>query len=413
MTNKRVLVLGGGHSELPLIRAARRLGLTVFTSGNRPDHPGHALADRYIAGDFSNAEQMTDIARQAACDFVVSAANDYAYLSACKVAETLGLPGFDPLDTAEALHHKHRFKPLASDIGLPVTRFVTLAPGKCEIPSEAALRYPLVIKPVDLTGGKGISVVDTPAGLQNAIAEARKLSKQGVLVVEEYFEGSLHSYSTIIEDGKVVFDYADNEYCHPTPYLVSTSTSIASVPLQVLSDLRFQTEKLARHLKLVNGVLHCQFLYGRGEYIILEYTRRCSGDLYSEVVEAVTGIRHAEQFIRCSAGLALDLAPAHPIGDFVARHCVFPDRAGYFDGVEIAPEIAPCVMSVTEALPRNHAFDAGWKEKAAVVTLRFRQLTDMLHARPALNDLLRCRVAVTATGAEISTSPPALAQKAA
>ncbi len=392
MSRDRVLILGGGHSELPLIRSARQLGLTVYTSGNRPDHPGHALADRYFPGDFSDAEQMTAIAKQSGCDFVVSAANDYAYLSACKVAERLGLPGFDPTDTAEILHHKHRFKPLAAALGLPVTRFVTLPADSSEIPADASLRYPLVVKPVDLTGGKGISVVRTPAELTAAMAEARRLSRQGVLVVEEYFQGTLHSYSTIIENGKVVFDYADNEYCHPTPYLVSTSTSIASVPLHVLTDLRHQTEKLARHMALVDGVLHCQFLYGGGDYVILEYTRRCSGDLYSEVVEAVTGLRHAEQFVRRSAGLPLELTRARTAGDYISRHCVFPDQAGCFDGIDIADAIASRVLSVTEGLPRGHRFDAGWKEKAAVVILRFDNLAEMLDLRPALNKLLCCRL---------------------
>jgi biotin carboxylase len=392
MNSLSVLVLGGSHSELPLIRAARNLGLRVYTSGNRPDHPGHALADHYFPGDFSDADQMTDVAMRSRCDFVVSAANDYAYLAACSVAERLDLPGFDPLDTAEVLHHKHRFKPLAVSLGMPVTHFVTLPPGVSELPARAGLSYPLVVKPVDLTGGKGISVVVNAQGLADAIANARQLSKQGVLVIEEFFQGSLHSYSTIIQDGQVVFDYADNEFCHPSPYLVSTSTSIASVPLHVLADLRDQTEKLARHLELLDGVLHCQFLYGGGSYVILEYTRRCSGDLYSEVVETVTGLRHAEQFVRRSAGLPLDLSRARPTGDYVARHCFFPDRAGRFDGIDIAPRIANWIHSVTEALPRSHVFETGWKEKAGVAVLRFPKLNDMLETRPMLNDLLRCRI---------------------
>jgi biotin carboxylase len=392
MTSRSVLVLGGSHSELPLIRAARNLGLRVFTSGNRPDHPGHALADQYFPGDFSNADQITEVALTSRCDFIVSAANDYAYLSTCSVAERLAFRGFDPLDTAEVLHHKHRFKPLAASLGMPVTRFVTLPSGVNEFPINAGLRYPLVVKPVDLTGGKGITVVDDSEGLNAAIAYARGLSKQGALVIEEYFQGSLHSYSTIIQNGKVVFEYADNEFCHPTPYLVSTSTSIAAVPLHILSDLRYQTEKLAGHLKLVDGILHCQFLYGGGDYVILEYTRRCSGDLYSEVVEAVTGNRHAEQFIRQSAGLPLNLSCSQPVGKYIARHCVFPDRPGRFAGVSLAPEILQHIHSVTESLPRNYAFEAPWKEKVAVVILRFDEQSQMLAARPALNDLIGCQI---------------------
>lgn len=390
MSRNSVLIFGGSHSEIPLIRAARQLGLTVFTSGNRPDHPGHALADHYFPGDFSNSDQMTEVAERSRCDFIVSAANDYAYLSACTVAEKLGFPGFDPLETAEALHHKHRFKQLAAALGLPATRFITLEAGINELPANHGLRYPLVVKPVDLTGGKGISIVETVFDLPNAITVARKLSKQGALVIEEYFDGSLHSYSTIIANGRVVFDYADDEYCLQTPYLVSASTSIVSVPLHILTDLKHQAEKLAKHLNLVDGILHCQFLYKSGNYVILEYTRRCSGDLYSEVVEAVTGIKHAEQFIRCSATLDLNISYTRTVSDFIGRHCVFSLREGSFNGIEISSSLKPWVKSITEAVPRGYLFNDNRLEKAAVVILQFPTRGDMLRIRPEMNAHIKC-----------------------
>jgi biotin carboxylase len=397
MSKKSVLILGGSHSELPLIRAARTFGLDIFTSGNRPDHPGHELADYYYPGDFSNAEEMADLSRRIGCNYVVSAANDFAYLSACAVAEALGLPGFDPRSIAELLHHKHCFKPLAAELGLPITRFITHNIGDVTHETKG-LCYPLIVKPVDLTGGKGISVVYDAKELQKAIALARSISKQETLVIEEYFQGTLHSYSTIIENGKVVFDYADNEYCHPTPYLVSTSTSIAAVPPHILTDLRFQTEKIARRLKLVDGVLHCQFLYKDGDYVILEFTRRCSGDLYSDVVEAVTGVRHAEQFVRASLGLRLSIASSTPASSFVSRHCIFADRPGRFNGLEIDEVMSPFVLSVTEALPRSYSFDTAWKEKAAVVILRFPTHASMLENQPLLNVSIRCRITETRAG---------------
>lgn len=387
-----VLVFGGSHSELPLIHAARRLGFRVTTSGNRPDHPGHQLADNYLPGDFSDPEAMRDVARRSGCDFIVSAANDYAYLSACEVAAAMNFTGFDHPDKAYTLHHKHLFKPLAATLGMPVTRFITIDRGPVDMARIRPLKFPLVVKPVDLTGGKGISVVSDEAELITAIDEARALSKSQALVIEEFFPGTLHSYSTIIHKGKVIFDYADNEFCSPSPYLVSTSTSQADVAPAILADLKAQTEKLAAALGLIDGILHCQFLHQDGDYVILEYTRRCSGDLYSDVVEAVTGVRHAEQFIRQSTGLPLALAKTSPVSEYVARHCVFARCAGVFAGINIHPELLLHVHSVTEALPHDHVFNAGWKEKAAVVLLRFSDKNTMEAMRPRFHDLLSCEL---------------------
>lgn len=387
-----ILLLGGGHSELPLIQAARTMGLLVITTGNRPDHLGHSLSDHYIPGDFSDANVMIEVAIKAKCTYILSAANDYAYLSACEVAERLNLPGYDPADIAKVLHHKHTFKPLAESIGLPVTRFKIVDTDKVNANDLKLLRYPLMVKAVDLTGGKGISVITSADQLPMAIHHATLHSKQKSLVIEEYFQGTLHSYSSIIKDGKVIFNYADNEFCHPTPYLVSTSVSIANVPLHILQDLKIQTERLAKKLKLVDGVLHCQFLYGDGDYVILEYTRRCSGDLYSSVVELVTGLVHAEQFVRQSMGLNTELRFIKPRSRFVTRHCVFPQSAGTFEGIKVSDELSSSVNSVTEAFARNYRFDTPQKEKAGVVILTFESHQAMLDVTPYLQSLCKCNV---------------------
>lgn len=387
-----VLIFSGSHSELPLIHAAHNLGFRVTTSGNRPDHPGHKIADAYLPADFSCPGQMLEVAKNSGCEFIVSAANDYAYLSSCEVAATLGFPGFDQPAVAYSLHHKHLFKPLAASLGLPVTKFVIIEPGTLDMRCIENLAFPLVVKPVDLTGGKGISVVNNKTSLNKAVAYARSLSKSPSVVIEEFFDGTLHSYSTIIRDGKVIFDYADNEFCSPSPYLVSTSTSQVTVTQGVLAELKMHTEKLSAKLGLIDGILHCQFLHRNGNFIILEYTRRCSGDLYSEVIQAVTGIRHAEQFIRQSTCLPFDLSKTRPVSQFISRHCVFPNQGGRFAGISIDPELRKYIHSVTEALPHGYAFKAGWQEKSAVVITKFSDHKCMEAFRPRFHELINCRL---------------------
>ena len=68
---------------------------------------------------------------------------------------------------------------------------------------------------------------------------------------------------------------------------------------------KFQEEGFAKHLNLKNEVMHCQILYCMDKYVILELTRRCSGDLYICVVQSVTDFNHGQQFIRQSIGHGL------------------------------------------------------------------------------------------------------------
>jgi len=385
----KILILGGSHSEIPLITAAKQLGLEVVTTGNQPQHPGHRLSDFYIPGDFSQPDEMQDVFEKAKCTYLVSAANDYAYLTACQVSKNKGLQGFDSVDIAYMLHHKHLFKPIAYSLGIPITPFKIIQPNQNTDFSNVDLKYPILVKPSDLTGGKGISLVEDPKHLSDAIDMALKLSKQSSLVIEEFCDGSLHSFSTIISSGRIVFEYADNEFCHPNPYLVSTSTSQANVPLHILKDLRHQTEKLANHLQLKDGILHAQFLYKNDEYRVLEYTRRCSGDLYSTVVERVTGLIHAQQFIRQSIGLPTELSWVEPVSQYISRHCIFATSTGTVQKIEQAPSIRPYVESIVSAWPRHHHFAKANTEKAAVALLHYHNLVEMQNHTVNLHQTIR------------------------
>jgi len=389
---KSILILGGSHSEIPLIKAAKPLGLSISTTGNRPEQIGHLFSDKYFHGDFSNFDEMLSVAKRSKCDFICAGANDYSYLSACYVAEKLNLSGFDSLETAFAIHHKHLFKPIASNLGLPTTNFRVIDLSRHLELDNLQLNLPLMIKPVDLTGGKGIVKVNQLTELKPALIAIRDVSKEKFAIVEEYFEGSLHSYSTIIVDGRVVFQYADNEYCYPNPYLVSASTSLASVPIDVLQDLQFQTEKFAKFLKLKNGVLHCQFLYGNGDYKILEFTRRCSGDLYSSVVQAVTGLNHPQQFIRQSMGIEFNLNRDQVISHFVSRHCIFSDNSGTYHGLEIAKELENNLVFQIESFANGYHIKQPHKEKMGVVILKFASHSEMLEKVSCSFNFVKCLV---------------------
>ncbi len=377
----KLLVLGGSHSDVPLIESGLLRGLEVHTTGNRPDHPGHRLAHGYVPGDFSMPEQMLDVARRVGADYIVPGANDFAMLSASYVADRLGLPGHDSYDTTQLLHHKHRFKDFAASIDMPVCRHVRIETAGPQSPEAAVaeLRYPLMIKPVDLTGGKGISRIDTPAQLPAALALARHLSRSTTVIAEEWFDGTLHSYSTVLQDGHIVFEYLDTELCLYQDYLVSTSISHCAIAEPALHALRSATSRMARELRLIDGVLHSQFLLRGDEVRILEYTRRMSGDLYSRVVQLVRGVRHADIFVDTALGAsarvtAPALAPTRP---FVARHCVTAQQPGRFESLSVSASIRPYVDTLSLAVPFATPVTGDGTSKVATVVLVFSTLFEM------------------------------------
>ena len=158
---KNVLITGGSHAEIPLIDALHRLGYTVVSTGLNKDGLGHKVADIYDPADFSDKAEMLNLARKYDICGVVSGCNDFAYLSSAYIAETLGFRGYDRMNTAELIHHKDAFRQLQKDCGVrypgfKVCRSLDDLPAICN-----ALNLPVVVKPTDLTGGKGVEVCHT------------------------------------------------------------------------------------------------------------------------------------------------------------------------------------------------------------------------------------------------------------
>jgi len=393
---KKLLVIGGSHSDMPLINSGILHGLKIFTTGNRPDHPGHHLSSGYIPGDFSDPEEILDVTRRIGADYIVSGANDFAMLSAAYVAEQLKLPGYDSFATTTLLHRKDQFKAFAASIGMPVCRHVTLnANDLTKIESQTkGLHYPLIIKPVDLTGGKGISRIDDPNQLASAIKYAVLMSYQNMIIAEEWFEGSLHSYSTIIENGEIIFEYFDSEFCEFNDFLVSTSLSICSILSEAKEIIRIATRRMINELRLVDGVLHCQFLASDHDAKIIEFTRRMSGDLYSRVVHFVCGFRHEDVFIASALGRPLSriLKPTQVVHPYVSRYCITSTENGLFSHLDVSEDLRSHVESITLVTPFGSVVNDDGRSKVAVAIMIFSNETEMTNYSKNYKFDFHCRV---------------------
>ena len=204
------MIVGGSHAEIPLIEAAKRAGFRVATSGNRPQDRGHPYADQYAGADFSDADAITRVAEELGATAIVSGCNDFAALSTAAAAERLGLGGHDPHNVAQRIHHKDRFRELLRELHIPTPAWTTVSSAQLARDWAEAIGCPLIVKPVDLTGGKGISVCASLAEIEAAASAALAISRQPYVVVEQFLSGSRHGFTCFVENGVVGFWFADD-----------------------------------------------------------------------------------------------------------------------------------------------------------------------------------------------------------
>ena len=166
---KKLMILGGSRYALPVIKAAHELGAYVITADYLPDNIAHQYSDEYCNVSITDREATLKAARERGIDGVISFACDPGVVTAAYVAEKMGLPSVGSFEAVSILQNKGRFRAFLTEHGFTVP----MAKGYTEM--EEALRdtelfhWPVIVKPTDSAGSKGVSRVDDPAKLKAAV----------------------------------------------------------------------------------------------------------------------------------------------------------------------------------------------------------------------------------------------------
>jgi biotin carboxylase len=389
---KKLLIAGGGYADIPLIKAAKKLNFHVITSGNRPDELGHQESDEYHAADFSDPGAMLELTANLKIDAICSSCNDFSATSSAYVAERIGLPGHDPYKTAQLIHHKDSYREFALANGIPTPRakgFVDVESALLEVNN---FRFPVIIKPVDLTGGKGISKVENLSGARQALDKAFALSKSKRVVVEEFVVGSRHGFSAFLWEGKVIFHFSDNEHYYLNQYMVSAASTPSVAPAKAIDLLICQTEKIASLLSLKAGVFHVQFILHDNQPVIIEICRRSPGDLYIKFVEHATGVDYASWIVKASAGLDCSALSQTAVRGYIARHVVMAEQIGFLREVVIDPNIKKNIIDEFMWWKPGDRIENYLTAKFGIVFLKFDSMEEMLRNTDNMQSLIHTQV---------------------
>lgn len=414
-----MLLLGGSHAEIPLIQAAQALGWYVITTGNNRDGLGHPYADKTVFENYSDKDAMLELARAEGVQAVCSGCNDFALLSTVYVCEKLGLPGHDSYATSLEIHHKDKYRALATRLGIPTPRALTVAVANSENDAGlncadfdaaiANLTFPIIVKPVDLTGGKGIHRAANPEEAREAYKDACCRTRQDHIVAEEFVQGTNHGFSAMLVKGKVAFAFADNEQYYINKYLVSGANSPSTSGSETLAKLRDYSERIARELHLVDGILHIQYIEKPdGTPVIIEICRRPPGDLYIKFVKYATGIDYPKFIVLAETGEDISGIADVPTQGFWLRHCIMADRQagdiltdgdaspasdkrcqGIVRDVTFSPEIQGNIVEKFLWYKPGDVIADKLTYKAGIVFFKFESLEEMAYKTARMTDLAK------------------------
>ena len=211
---KKLMLLGGIRYLLPAIEAAHKHGIYVITVDYLPNNIAHKYSDEYhnVSILEKDKEKVLALAKELKIDGILSYAVDPGVVAAAYVAEQMGLPFTCSYESVCILQDKSCFRKFLADNGFNAPHAKGYVNPDEAIKDVEYFNWPVIVKPVDSAGSKGVSRVDNPKDLPKAIAHALDESHNGHFIVEDFLEldGYQSSADCFSVDGKLVYaDYSD------------------------------------------------------------------------------------------------------------------------------------------------------------------------------------------------------------
>ncbi len=347
MKDDLIIIIGAGLFQVKAIREAKALGLLVLAFDRNPNAVGREHCDFFEEVSTKEIQELIarsqDYAREYNVRGVMTAGTDVAYPVAC-VAKALGLPGISP-EVAFRATNKFCMRKTLAEAGLLVPRFTQASTIEEALDGAHTLGYPLVIKPVDNMGARGVRRIDSDAEMREyfpfALGQSGHYSESAV-ILEEFMEGSEISMDTLVEDGVVHLLTIADRHINNLPYFIETGHSIPSqLPRECLTQA-FETMRQAiRAIGIGTGAAKADIKITTEGAKIGEITARLSGGFHSQFTEYVaTGMNSTRAAVQLAIGEKLDRSLITPQWDRVAI-----ERA-----VIMEPGRIECVRGISEAL---------------------------------------------------------------
>lgn len=345
---KKLLVLGGSRYVIPVIQKAHNMGAYVITCDYLPDNIGHRYADEYHNVSIIEKDKVLALARELQVDGISSFATDPGVTVAAYVSEQLGLPT-PPYASVDILQHKDKFRQFLREHDFNAPFSYGYASREEALQDAARLTYPVIVKPTDSAGSKGVTRVDDAIALPAAIDEAFAHSLGGHIIIEQFLEkvGCSSDTDCFSVDDELVFASFDNQYFDEraaNPYTPASYSWPAGMPTVAQRELRSELQRLIRLLHLGTSIYNVETrLAMDGKPYIMEVSPRGGGNRLSEMLELACGADLITAHIRAALGM-----PVQPLSDPVYRGAwaeviLHSEQAGAFRGLDIAPDLAPYV----------------------------------------------------------------------
>ena len=396
---KRIMFLGGAIQQIPVIQYAKEQGYYTILCDYLPNNPGRNYVDEYYCVSTMDKEAVLTVARDTNIDGIIGYINDAATLTASYVADKLNLPT-NPYESVLTLVKKDLFRKFLKENGFHCPKaesFKTIEEAKREL---NRFKLPLMVKPIDSSGSKGISRIDSIEELEGAFEYATLHSKSKKVIIEEFIEKS-HEYQiggdVFVKDGKVAF--YGFLYCHrnieANPYIPVGKSYPIILNHEKINLVRYELQRLVNLLNIKFGALNIEVIIGRdGNVYLIEMGPRNGGNLIPDLLRTITGIDLIKAAVEFSLGNQEMNFKFNPKEEFYSMYTIHSLEQGKLMDILYKKEIKENIISKVIYKEKGDEIDVFTSGNKAIgfVFLKFNSLEEQQYKMRNMSQYIHVQV---------------------
>jgi biotin carboxylase len=288
----KLMVVGGGEAQINAIKRAKSKGFSVVVSDMDPNCPGAEEADNFVKASTFSYEDTYLAAKKTEVDAILTLGTDQPVLPVTKTAMELGIPSGISIETALAVTNKRIMKPIFEKAEIPTCKFQFISMESIYSDLDG-FKYPLVIKPVDSQGQRGVYKVGNWEELKQYLPDVLSFSREDRIIVEEYYQSDEITISGwSVENKFYPLTITDRVTISNGPHIgVCISHEYPSKYMEEYGDEIIRlSEKIVSSFSITNGPVYIQMLIGNDGIKVNEVAARIGGAYEDEFIPAITGV---------------------------------------------------------------------------------------------------------------------------
>lgn len=329
---KRLLVLGASIAQIPFIKTAKRMGCYVGVVDYNPEAPAIEFADEYFQSSLLDVDQVLLAAVKFNPDGITCGASDVGVLTASKVCMQLRLPSMS-VNTALMVKDKEAMIKAFSRHNVAHPQYIVIQ----SVDEQIDIDYPVVTKPVDNSGSRGINVARNQSELKLALEDSMACSKSGKVIVEEYIDGPEVSVEVLIQHGEPYILQVTDKITSGEPHFIelghSQPSQLALVDVDRIKQLAYEATKA---VEIQDGCAHVEIKNSSKGPKMVEIAGRLGGDFITTVLlPASTGVNISEYEILRALGNPKEFDPQSIINNRGAAVKFIEAKPGLVKSVDV------------------------------------------------------------------------------